>query len=347
MQFSFFDKILHELAFISLGVQKMVADVENDFFSKRLACVDAARPVFIASLPRCGTTILLESMVATGRFASQTYQNMPFPLCPMLWPSNFNRSTQSRESMERYHRDGIHVSLDSPEGFEEVLWRSYFPKYYTDDGIKKWPENGDSEFRKIFEYFMKKVIYSKSCSMRYISKNNANISRIPLITNAFPSSLFIIPFRNFDDHIGSILAQGDNFKRIDKMDRFYRRYIDYLAHFEFGPMFKPFLFSQELVGRNDISSVNFLATYWATVFEALLSIKTNVGFINYDLLCSKPRQSLESMMLFVNENIIDLTAQDLVKYRPGKVYAKLELPAALRARLWNINAKLEQRALNR
>ena len=79
------ERLLHRLAFSSVEAQKGLAGLESRIFAERLRDVEIDRPVFIAALPRAGTTVLLEILAALGPFATHTYRDMPFPLTPLLW----------------------------------------------------------------------------------------------------------------------------------------------------------------------------------------------------------------------------------------------------------------------
>ena len=65
--------------------------------------------------------------------------------------------------MERAHGDGIKVSTESPEAFEEVFWKTF--NHYEDDSIEK------------FKIYINNIL-KKSNKKRYISKNNQNIKRV-------------------------------------------------------------------------------------------------------------------------------------------------------------------------
>ncbi len=58
--------------------------------------------MFVTALPRAGTTILLNLLVGTGSFASHTYRDMPFVLCPMIWQRFAKQFQVSDEARERW-----------------------------------------------------------------------------------------------------------------------------------------------------------------------------------------------------------------------------------------------------
>jgi hypothetical protein len=70
--YSALDRAGHRIAFGGIGLQKTVADIEDRVFACRFADVAVDRPVFITSLPRAGTTLLLELIAGLPEFAAHT-----------------------------------------------------------------------------------------------------------------------------------------------------------------------------------------------------------------------------------------------------------------------------------
>ena len=73
---------MHGMAFSTIELQKALADIEDRLYASRFSQVQIDRPVFITSLPRAGTTLLLEIVASLDAFASHTYRDMPFLLTP-------------------------------------------------------------------------------------------------------------------------------------------------------------------------------------------------------------------------------------------------------------------------
>ena len=85
------------------------------------------RPVYIASLPRSGTTILTEMLEQHPDLTCHRYSDFPNVWTP-YWRNYLLRENPDpvrREMRERAHKDRIEVSNDSPEAVEEVLWMSF------------------------------------------------------------------------------------------------------------------------------------------------------------------------------------------------------------------------------
>ena len=83
------------------------------------------------------STILLNAIYKSNVFASLSYSDMPFVLAPNLW-SKISFKKKDLELKERAHGDGIKVSTESPEAFEEVFWKTF-------------AEENDDEFKSVFK----------------------------------------------------------------------------------------------------------------------------------------------------------------------------------------------------
>ena len=153
------DIALHDFAFASLDRQRALGRFESALLKHRIDMDRAKRPVFVTSLPRAGTTILLEAFAGLPQFASATYRHMPFTLSPLLWGAMSSAFRKAGEKTERAHGDGIEVGFDSPEAFEEMLWMAFWPEHYGKSCISPWnAERNCSEFEAYFRTHMAKVV---------------------------------------------------------------------------------------------------------------------------------------------------------------------------------------------
>ncbi len=150
-RYGLLDRGLYRLAFRLGTAQHALADVEDLLYGDALDGITADDPVFITALPRAGTTILLKLLWETGRFASHTYQDMPFVLCPLLWSRYAGQFGTDIEATERAHGDGLDVSGRSPEAFEEMIWKHFWDEPYRADHIRPWT---DADRNPEFERFL-------------------------------------------------------------------------------------------------------------------------------------------------------------------------------------------------
>ncbi|MDX2505064.1 MAG: sulfotransferase [Gammaproteobacteria bacterium] len=237
-KYSLLDGILHSLAFKSWPVQAAVSDIEDRLFKAELDKINIEKPVFITALPRAGTTLMLELCVSQGEFTSHSYRDMPFVLSPMFWHKFSTKFQQSDIPRERAHGDGMLVNVDSPEAFEEVVWRTFWESHYKKDRIVPWSNEEDAEFYRFFYNHLKKIVAIHSGAARqhtrYVSKNNLNIARIDALLANVSDAVIILPFREPLQHAASLLKQHRNFLKIHNEDPFALSYMKAIGHYGFG-----------------------------------------------------------------------------------------------------------------
>jgi len=297
--YSFMDRLLHRVAFNTYVAQIAVADIEDSVFAKRLSRCKIDRPVFITSLPRAGTTLLLECCAHLRELASHCYRDMPFVLTPLLWSSFSAAFRQASDSRERAHGDGMLINVHSPEALEEVMWKTFWRQHYRRDRIIPWQNEEHDEFDEFLRNHMRKIILLR-CGKdapvaRYVSKNNLNIARIRMLTHQYPDAVIIIPFREPLQHTASLLEQHRNFLRIHAQDPFASEYMRAIGHFDFGQNLCPIDFDGWFKKRDskDAEDLAFWLEYWVASYRHLLREKVDsVHFINYQEFCENPVHGL-------------------------------------------------------
>jgi hypothetical protein len=293
--YSRLDRALHNVAFGSSMLQNLLEDIETSFLAKTWKDIPANNPVFITSLPRAGTTIVLEALHRLPGLATHTYRDMPFIFTPVLWNKLSGGIRKESIMRERAHGDGLVISEDSPEAFEEVLWLKYFPEHYSNHGINLW-DSADEIFTNYFHQHMQKIVslrQPQDPDCRYLSKNNCNIARIDAIREMFPDASIIIPLRDPLEHAISLWRQHNNFLNQHSRDDFVRKYMADIGHFEFGLLHRPIQFPgfNSLTAGLDPESRNYWIAYWISAFE-YLSRQDGIAFISYEKLCLSPVQGL-------------------------------------------------------
>ena len=296
--YSRLDRALHNLAFGSSVLQNLLEDIETSFFTKTWQNCSAKNPIFITSLPRSGTTIILEALHRLPGLATHTYRDMPFIFTPVLWNRISKNIRKKSVLRERAHGDGLVISEDSPEAFEEVLWRKYFPQYYTEDGISLW-NSINPDFTKYFQEHMKKIVSLRepeNPTCRYVSKNNFNIARVETIKEMFADSSIVIPLRNPVEHAISLWRQHNNFLEQHAKDSFIKKYMADIGHYEFGDLHRPIRFPglASLISGLTPESLNYWIAYWIAAFE-YLSAQDEVAFLSFEQLCQSPYKSLSTL----------------------------------------------------
>jgi hypothetical protein len=300
--YSFLDRSLHHLAYSIPGLQKFVAEMESDIYAKDLNKIGLGNEIFVTSLPRSGTTLLLDLLHKTDEFCTFSYRHMPFILAPLFWKKISQPFSKDAKEVERAHGDGMTVSFDSPEAFEEVVWLSYLKQQYVNQD-KLAPltlKNTNKKFAKAINSTIKKLILENHSEgqayKRYISKNNANCSRLPVLKKLFPTATILIPFREPFAHIGSLMKQHEQFCEMHKDDSFAKSYMKWLGHYDFGENFKPINFDNWLdsqPSKPDYQSESFWLSYWIASYENILrQISDKVHLVDYNKLLVEPAETL-------------------------------------------------------
>jgi len=327
--YSLTERLLHNFAFSLKPFQIALADFEDQLWKREIRDQSLAPPVFITSLPRAGTTLLLNNLAQLEEMASHTYRDMPFLLAPILWDRLSRRFRQKAVSQERAHADGMQVDFDSPEAFEEIIWQTFWKKKYTQACIKAiGEEENNSYFKEFFVQHMKKIGWLrgiKSQNNCYLSKNNANINRIAYLHKNFPEARILIPFRNPVDHAQSLLRQHMRFRDMHQRYPFSRKYMAHLGHFEFGQLHKPLEFSDmEELSHYDSETIEYWLTYWRLAFKDVLAhLKTSqVALVSFDALRSEPESGLKRIAHYLNLSDTKRLVEMASIYTPPKEQEK-------------------------
>jgi Sulfotransferase family len=342
------DRALHRIAFGALGAQRRLAEIETRMFRDRIDPSHARRPVFVTSLPRAGTTVLLEALAALPEFAAATYRHMPFTLLPLIWTDASRRFQQAARPAERAHGDGLAVGFDSPEAFEETLWMAFWPAHYQGGAIRPWTADARApEFESFVRQHMAKVVAAGPAgSRRYLSKNNANIARLPLLAAAFPDATVIVPVRDPWAQTASLLRQHRRFLELHARDGFARRYMEGLGHFEFGEALRPIAFGAEPPDPAAADRPEFWLRYWADAYEAVLAAAgPRVVFVDHDRLSRDPAPHLAALAEAIGADPAGRLDAAASRFRPSPPGERPEAPPALLDRVERIHADLRARCL--
>lgn len=309
------DRILHRIAFRAGRAQHAIADVEKILFRDDLAPVRVETPVFITALPRSGTTILLRLLWRTGAFASHTYRSMPFVMCPMLWNRFSSRFEDDDVERERAHDDGLMVSGKSPEAFEEVIWKYFWPDHYASDRISPWaPDETNPDFDAFFRSHMRKMIAlhtnGDEKQRRYLSKNNLNIARLASLPAPMQKGTLLIPFRDPVQQAASMLRQHRRFLTIHDNDAFVQEYMEAIGHHEFGEGLRPINFDDWLPESRDPMTLPFWLQYWTAAYRYILKhTGPSIALVAYETLVGAPEPSLQHLANLVKVTPSRLTTQ--------------------------------------
>ena len=311
-RYGWLDRLLHRTAFRTGTAQQALADVEDLMFRDALAEISVDHPVFITALPRSGTTILLRLLWGSGHFASHTYQDMPFVLCPLLWDRYTGQFGVEETTRERAHGDGLEVSETSPEAFEEMLWKHFWPDHYRPDHIRPWTsDDHNPEFNSFVESHVRKVIAVRSEDsgrQRYVSKNNLNIARLAAPPPLLRAGTILIPFRKPLQQAASMHRQHQRFLDLHEEDDFVREYMEAIGHHEFGKGLRPVNFNDWLADAPNPDTLVFWVRYWIAAYRSVLNhADSSAILVSYNRLTNAPEAILTHL-----SHVVDVPETDLV-----------------------------------
>lgn len=291
------ERTLQRIALGSPAVLDASFDIEKAIYGAAAANRPMDAPIFIAGLARAGTSILTRALHAEGGFASLSYRDLPFPLAPNLWGRISRNWARSIAAEERGHGDGILHDLDSPEAIEEVFWRLHEGHRYRqpDRIVPAPPEPGSiAAFRTHV-----RLTLLRHGGTRYLSKNNANVLRLPAIVEAFPDAHLIHPFRDPVQQAQSLLNQHLRACDLAKGDPFRARFMAWLGHHEFGVDHRPTWFPAGPEPSVDPTRLDYWLRVWIATHRFLLdqpeTVRVRQIFLDYDAMCAAPQETAQHL----------------------------------------------------
>lgn len=351
-RYSTTERWLHQIAFQTGQAQQALADLEDTMFSDDLQAMSMGRPTFITSLPRSGTTIVLRLLANTPAFASHTYEDMPFLLCPLLWNRYVGYFGQDDEAVERAHGDGIKISTRSPEAFEERIWKYFWPEHYQKNTIQPWGgRESRPEFRRFLRQHMKKIgllrRQTKNREVRYLAKNNTHIARLHGRPGPLSEGQIIIPFRKPLEQAASALKQHKRFQQIHAEEPFVQKYMEAIGHHEFGAGLKPIHFGSEGLPKSSPEELGFWLQYWVQANEYILKhLQGEDILLPYQQMVEAPENTLARLSTKLSVPSETLTKQAHKLHPPRKHHPDRDnVPEKLLQRSKQLYQQLQQRAL--
>lgn len=273
-----------------------IGKLESRFLHSKIHTLAIQKPVYIGSLARSGSTILLESIVEHPSTASFCYRDFPFVYTPVWWRQLSEWMFDLKAiPTERAHGDRILVTPESPEAFEEILWMHFFPQLHQGNVSQKL--SGDRyypDFEQCYRTVIQKLLWQEGAS-RYVAKGNYHIGRIDYLSRLFPDAQFVIPVRHPLTQIASLLRQHERFCHLENGDRAILKYMQRAGHFEFGLDRRPVntghpedsrVIQQYFEsGRN----VEGYAEQWRVIYQYVNEIQSraNVKLVSYEQLCAQ------------------------------------------------------------
>ena len=284
-QYSGLDRFLHKLVLGSKVIQSTSFELQQ-LIAPKLPKPD--RPVFVVGMARSGTTTLLNLLFATGEFESSRYRDLPLPLFPAFWRKVHKGFHQGQSPIQRAHDDGILVSPDSPEAFEEIYWENIGNHL------------SEKEVVESFSSYISSIAHATDPGKRYISKNNNNVTRLPLLSKICEelNGVIIIPIRDPIKTAVSSHRMHQRFVAMQEEDPFVLEYMNLLGHREFGKGLQWLqVGSQAFKPSYPTTEVECWLEYWIYLHSAITQVSSSYcRMVNFDAMRSEPLVNLKHML---------------------------------------------------
>ncbi|MGH6940328.1 sulfotransferase family protein [Hypericibacter sp.] len=217
------------------AVMRAAARWESRLLRDRLDRQPITAPVWITGLARSGSTMLLELLASHPQLASHRYRDFPPVLTPYLWNRLLGFMPLKAElPAERAHHDGIMVTSDSPEAFEEPAWMAFFPDLHqTPHSALLDSRTDEPAFEAFLRDHMRKLMLVRD-RPRYLAKANYDSTRHGYLLKLFPDARFIVPIREPLWHVASLMKQHRLFCEAQARYPAARRHLARAGHYEFG-----------------------------------------------------------------------------------------------------------------
>lgn len=287
-----------------------LARLESSVLRDEIGKIGIERPIYIAGVPRAGSTILTEMLSRHPDVTSHRYSDFPNVYTPYWRNWLAQRSgRQQAEMVERAHRDRIMVSNESPEAVEEVIWMQFFGHLHDPTRDQVLTGNTSNPgFEGFYRDHIRKLLLARNRS-RYLAKGNYNTTRIRYIRKLFPDARFIVPVRNPVNQVASLIKQDRLFQQANEEDPRVARQLGMSGHFEFGPGRRAVCIGDAKDARRIKEhweagrSVAGWALYWSSVYSHVLEsvaqdtqLESAVYFLRYEDLCADPEAVISKVL---------------------------------------------------
>jgi hypothetical protein len=299
---------------------------ETRLLSEEIAGIRVEQPIYVSGLARSGSTILLEMLSELDGVVTHRYKDYPPIYTPYFWNWFLNHMpAQESKAVERTHRDGIMITPDSPEAFEEVLWMAFFPHLHNVSSSSVLDgHTANPAFEGFYRDHIRKLLAIRK-GRRYLSKGNYNVTRLEYLLKIFPDARFVIPIREPSWHIASLMKQHSLLSEGERRNPRAVEHMRRVGHFEFGLDRRPVNTGDQarideivsLWGRGE--ETQGWARYWSQIhghiadrLDANEQLRTAAMVVRFEDMCRQPRETMQAVfdhcrLRGMDERIADLT----------------------------------------
>jgi hypothetical protein len=209
---------------------------------------------------------------------------------------------------ERAHADGIQVTPQSPEAFEEMLWMAFFDDLHRPGKSAVLDaDTSNPGFESFYRDHLRKLLLLRG-GRRYLSKGNYNVTRLTYLLRLFPDARFVLPVRDPVWHIASLMKQHRLFLRGEQAHRRAVTHLQRVGHFEFGADRRPIdpgdtaAIEQIQALWKSGAEVEGWARYWSLIhhyladrLEAEPRLADATLVVAFEALCRQPVEGLQRL----------------------------------------------------
>jgi len=276
--------------------------------AQELRQVPVRMPIYVCGLARSGSTLLHEVVSSHPSVGTHRIKDYPMVFTPFWW-RRAARNLRPRPPRERAHQDGVMITTESPEAFEEMLWMAFFPRCH-DPSVSNLMAAGDSHpaFESFYNLHIRKLLLAEGAT-RYAAKANYHVARLPYLVRLFPDAKVLIPVRAPAAHVASLMRQHQRFSAGQRKHPRALAFMQRSGHFEFGLDRRPMnLGNSDHVRRIRQAwaagdEVRGLAVYWDMVYGHLArllaadaQVRAAALAVRFETLCESPVETLRAVL---------------------------------------------------
>lgn len=284
------------------------------------------KPVYVCGLARSGTTMLLEMLASHPDVTTHRYRDFPFLFTPYWWNLLLRcMPSKNTEKRERAHGDRILINEKSPEAMEEMLWMAFFDQLHSGQPEVLTETTTNPDFERFYREHIQKLLHGRQAK-RYCAKGNYNVTRLAYLHRLFPDARFIVPVREPESHIVSLMRQHERFCKAGKTDPRAVRHMALVGHFEFGLARLPIHTGDDTtfqaiddawVNGEEIRGWSLL---WDSVYrfvheqlERNPALKAQTLLVRYEDLCASPMDTLRGVYSHADLNFSEQALEGQAK----------------------------------
>ena len=163
-------------------------------------------------------------------------------------------------------------------------------------------------FDRFYQDHIRKLLAVRGAE-RYLAKGNYNIARLAYLLDLFPDARFLVPLRDPQAHIASLMKQHRLFMQANEQDPRVGVQLGLAGHFEFGPGRRCVHFgdqeSFEAIGAcwREGREVEGWARYWGATYRHLAAqmagndaLREAVRVFRYEDLCTHSETVIDALL---------------------------------------------------